>query len=284
MDSAASVTTVPGGENGRDAAGPHRIQVAGRDHAAEHQEDVGPSLHVERGPDRGHERQVACRQGRNPEHVDVFGDRAIRDLLRGGEERADPDVEAEVGEGRGDHLLAPVVPVLPDLRDQDGRLAAGILGEGGREPGHPQHGLAAWSRRTAIDARDHFARGGMAAEAAFERHRDLAHRRLGAGRLDRERQEVAAAGRPGVPEPSQGGAQGCGIALGPEPRELGDLRGQHHRIVDLQDIERDFITGPVTIHAHDRLQPGIDAGLGPGGGFLDPRLGQAGFDGGRHAA
>ena len=44
-------------------------------------------------------------------------------LLRGLEQRADVDVEAEIGERRGDHLLAAVVAVLAELGDEDARLA-----------------------------------------------------------------------------------------------------------------------------------------------------------------
>ena len=40
------------------------------------------------------------------------------------EERADIDVEAEIGEGGGDHLLAAVVAVLAHLGDEDARAAA----------------------------------------------------------------------------------------------------------------------------------------------------------------
>ena len=40
--------------------------------------------------------------------------------------RADVDVEAEIGEGGRDHLLAAVVAVLADLGDQDARPAAFI--------------------------------------------------------------------------------------------------------------------------------------------------------------
>ena len=40
------------------------------------------------------------------------------------EQRADVDVEAEVGEGGGDDLLAAVVAVLAHLGDQDARAAA----------------------------------------------------------------------------------------------------------------------------------------------------------------
>src|SRR5207237_325426 len=44
---------------------------------------------------------------------------AARGLRRGLEERADVDVEAEVGKRGGDHLGAAVVAVLADLGDQD---------------------------------------------------------------------------------------------------------------------------------------------------------------------
>jgi hypothetical protein len=36
-------------------------------------------------------------------------------------QRPDVDVEADIGEGRGNHLLAAVVAVLADLGDQDAR-------------------------------------------------------------------------------------------------------------------------------------------------------------------
>ena len=44
-----------------------------------------------------------------------------------GEERADIDVEAEIGEGRGDHLLAAVVPVLAHLGDENARSPAVVV-------------------------------------------------------------------------------------------------------------------------------------------------------------
>ena len=49
-------------------------------------------------------------------------------FVGGREQRPDIDVEADIGEGRGDHLLAAVVAVLADLGHQDARPAAfGIL-------------------------------------------------------------------------------------------------------------------------------------------------------------
>ena len=60
-------------------------------------------------------------------------------LGRGGEQRPDVHVESEIGEGGGDHLLAPVVAVLADLGHQDARAPPAP----GRELVHPA--------RTSID-------------------------------------------------------------------------------------------------------------------------------------
>jgi hypothetical protein len=61
---------------------------------------------------------------RHAENVHVVLDGLACRLGRASRTAADVDVEAEVGEGRGDHLLAAVVAVLADLGDQDARPAA----------------------------------------------------------------------------------------------------------------------------------------------------------------
>ena len=63
--------------------------------------------------------------------------RLARGFGGGGKQRADIDVEAEIGKGRGDHLLAAVVAVLADLGDQDARAAAFIVFEFGDELSAP---------------------------------------------------------------------------------------------------------------------------------------------------
>ena len=78
----------------------------------------------------GHQGQVAGGQRAGAHHVDAVGHRLGGGLGRGLEEVADLDVEAEVGEAGGDHLLAAVVAVLAHLGDQDAGLAAVGLGEG----------------------------------------------------------------------------------------------------------------------------------------------------------
>ena len=77
---------------------------------------------------RRHQREVAGGQRRDADDVHVGLDRLPGDLLRRLEQRADVDVEAEVGERGGDDLLAAVVAVLAHLGDQDPRAAAlGLL-------------------------------------------------------------------------------------------------------------------------------------------------------------
>ena len=78
---------------------------------------------------RGHQRQVAGGQRGHPDHVHVVVGGLPRDLLGRGEQRADVDVETDVGERGRDDLLAPVVAVLAHLGDQDARPAAVGLGE-----------------------------------------------------------------------------------------------------------------------------------------------------------
>ena len=83
----------------------------------------------ERGLELGDERQVSGRQRRHADDVHVGLDRLAGDFGRGLEQRADVDVETEVGERRGDDLLAAVVAVLADLGDEDPRLTPMIEGE-----------------------------------------------------------------------------------------------------------------------------------------------------------
>ena len=73
-------------------------------------------------------------QGRDADDVDVLGDRQRGRFLRRLEQRADLDLEAEIGKGRGDHLLPAVVPVLADLGDEDARRPPVIGGEARDRP------------------------------------------------------------------------------------------------------------------------------------------------------
>src|SRR5438128_4507674 len=98
--------------------------VPGRDDPADGHDDVPSAAPLELAHELGHEGLVATRLGGDADHVHVVLHGLARDLLGGLEKRADVDVEADVGERRGDHLGAPIVAVLPNLGDQDARPPA----------------------------------------------------------------------------------------------------------------------------------------------------------------
>ena len=126
---AASAMTVPGREDRR---GAHLLQRRARRRGG-----MTPptTISTSSAPSsasavlqRRHQREVAGGQRRDADDVHVGLHRLPGDLLRRLEQRADVDVEAEVGERGGDDLLPAVVAVLAHLGDQDARAAAlGLL-------------------------------------------------------------------------------------------------------------------------------------------------------------
>ena len=90
--------------------------------------------------------------GRHADDVDVVLDRLARRFLGGLEQRADIDVEADIGEGGGDDLGAAVVAVLAELGDQHARPPPLVAGEGLDLALHPAERLVALIL-AAIDAR-----------------------------------------------------------------------------------------------------------------------------------
>ena len=135
----------------------------------------------------------------------VVVDRLLGRLGRGLEQGADVDVEAQVGEGGGDHLLAAVVAVLAHLGDQDARAAAL-----GRCEGLDQvagmadaHGLP---HLLGVDAGDRADLGDVAAPDLLQRRGDLADRGACPGRLDGQFEQVALAGLGAAGERVQGAA------------------------------------------------------------------------------
>ena len=100
----------------------HRVEILRRDDAAGDDHDVG----VGRGVSARRSVPGSASGGRRPAtRRRRYGRRCsigeLRDLLRRLEHRADGDVEAEIGKGGGDDLLAAVVAVLSHLGDEDAR-------------------------------------------------------------------------------------------------------------------------------------------------------------------
>ena len=118
---AASAITVPGGKIAEAPASFSAVEILRRDDAADDDHDVVAAVVGELRLQFRHQGEMARGERRDADDVHVVLDRLPGGLRRGREERADIDVEAEIGEGGGDHLLAAVVAVLAHLGDEDAR-------------------------------------------------------------------------------------------------------------------------------------------------------------------
>src|SRR5205823_13550755 len=181
-------------------------------------ENVPRALALQRfnqGRDQG---LVACGVSRYADDVDVVFDRLPGGFLGGLDQRADIDVETDIGEGGGDDLGAAVVAVLAQFGDEHAR---------------PPPLLAGKTLDFALDAAERLvvlvlpavnpAHGtdlsAMAGKHLFERVGDLADRRPRAGRLDRQRQEVAFAALRRLGQRGERGIHPALVAHAADPRE-----------------------------------------------------------------
>ena len=124
----------------------------------------------------------------------------------------------------------------------------------------------------------------MTPERLFQREGNLAHRRLGARRVDRERQQIAVAACSAASERLERLFERLGITLALKPRELVDLQLAHRGIVDFENVDRFFVARPEFVDPDHRLRAGIDARLRACRRLFDAQFWQTGFDGARHAA
>ena len=228
--------------------------------------------------ERGDEGQVARGEGGDADHVDIVLDGLAGGLLGGREHGTDIDVEAEIGEGGGDDLLAPVVAVLTDLGDQDSRPAPFELGELVGESAGLGDICHAFSHFLFVDAADGADDRPVASVDLFQSVAHLADGRLGPGGLDAEGEEIAFAAFGGRGEGVEGGRDGGVVAFGAQRLEAGDLGLEDRRVVDLENIDLLLVVEGEAVEPDDGLTARVDPGLGAGGGLLDPHLGQTGRD------
>ena len=140
----------------------------------------------------GHQRQVAGGQRRHTEDVDVVFDGLARRLVRRLEQRPDIDIEAEIGEGRGDDLLAAVVAVLAHLGDQDARPST-VRGLEGLDQLHDAGHISVFLHLGFVYAGNRRNAGAMPAIHLLQSVGNLADGRLHAGRRHGALQEVSLA-------------------------------------------------------------------------------------------
>ena len=173
---------------------------------------------------------------RHADDVHVVLDRVAGDLGRRLEQRADVDVEAEVGERGGDDLGAAVVAVLAHLHHEHAGAATLGGGEGldvvldaPRSPRRPRRPSRTRRRCVRISAR-------WRPNTVFHGVGDLADRGPGPGRLDAQRQQVAVAAGALGERVERRRARGV-VAVGAHLLELGDLLLAHLGVVDVEHVD-----------------------------------------------
>jgi hypothetical protein len=201
---------------------------------------------------------VPGRLAGDADHVHVVVDGVLRGLFRGLEQRAHIHVEADIGKGRGDHLGAPVVPVLAHLDHQHARAPALRLGEGLDVLLDRGEALVALVGR-AVDPGERLHLGPVTAEHLFHRHRNLSHRGPRPRRLDRQFQQVALARR-AVFQRLQRRVAGGLVAARADLFQPRDLAVAHRDVVDIEDVDL-VLLGPELVDADDHLVAPVDRGL-----------------------
>src|SRR5581483_2363012 len=257
--------------------------VARRDDAANRHDDVAGTELLELLHELRDERLVATRLGRDADDVDVVLDRLPRDLVGRLEERADVDVEAEIGKRRGDHLGAAVVTVLADLPDEEPRATA-VLGGELRDFGAEGGPLRVVAVLPAIDAGDGANLRVVATPDLLERAGDLADGRARPGSLHGEREEVPLPRLGRVREGVERRPDLRGVAGLSDPIEPQDLRLADGGVVDLPHVDLRLLRELEPVHADNDVLAPVDPRLTARGRLLDLELRHAGFDRLRHAA
>ena len=95
--------------------------VARRNHATNDNQDVGTAQARELFAQLRHECQMAGSQRADADNVNIVLDGMARGLGRSAKQRADVDVEPQVGKRAGNHLLTAIVSILAHFCDEDSR-------------------------------------------------------------------------------------------------------------------------------------------------------------------
>ena len=239
---------------------------------------------------RRHQGEVPGGQRGDADDVHVGLDRLPGHLGRRLEQRADVDVEAEVGEGGGDHLLAAVVAVLAHLGDQDARPAALRLARTASTSARACSTAGGLARLLAVHTGDRTDLPGVPPVDLLQRVGDLADGRHARG----PRRPRAPAGCP--PGRGPGSRPAASVSARSASWQAASSRSARSRrslsicwartaaLSTLSTSICSSVSDPVLVDADHRLAAGVDARLGAGRGLLDAQLRDARVDGLGHAA
>ena len=215
----------------------------------------------------------------------VVLDRVARRFLGRLEQRADVDVEAEVGERGGDHLGAAVVAVLAELRDEHARPAAFVRGEVARPRGeHRVEVLVVGVAPRRTRRRSYGSRRGGGRTPPPSRRRS---RRPWPGPGRASMHSASRLPSPAAPSVSASSAASAAASsrVAPdalEPRDL--LSGAPRRCRCRARRRGSASSARYLLTPTIDLLAAVDARLAPGRGLLDAQLRHARLDGLRHAA
>ena len=138
--------------------------------------------------------------------------------------------------------------------------------------------------RAAVHAGDRADHRAVPAEHLLHRVGDLADRRPGARRLDRELRAGCRRSPRRSVSASSAARTRSRVALGLHACEPFELRAPHFGVVDVARVDRRFVGELVLVDADDHLVAAVDARLAAGRGFFDAQLRHPRLDGLGHAA
>ena len=180
---------MPGTENGRYAGSFESRVIFRRNDAPADHLHVPCARGAQRRDELGHEHSVSAGLRRDADDVNVVLDGLPRDLLGRREQRAHVDVEAEIGECRGNDFLTAIVTVLPELGDENARSPSVRLAEGAHGLGEARP-IRVVFEVAAVDAAHRASPSFVATEHFGKRLADFADRCAASYRLDRELEQI----------------------------------------------------------------------------------------------
>ena len=167
--------------------------------------------------------------------MDIVFDGLPSGFFGGLEQRADIDVETDIGEGRGDDLGAAVVAVLAQLYHQHAGPPAFAHRKGiNRGLDSIELGIAGKSRTVNPGDRANFS--AVAGKFRFQRIGNFAHRRARPRGIDGQGQKVPGLIASRRAKRFQGRPASRFVPAGAHLVQAANLRLAHRRVVDIEDI------------------------------------------------
>ena len=252
-------------------------------YAADDYHDILPPSLAKLVHQLGEQRFMSGGERTHAYNVNVIVHRILRRLFRRLKERPHVHVESHIGISGGNHLGAPVVTVLPHLRDQDAGAPALRLFKIIGHPANLRNDILV-GELTAVNSGDGAYDGLMTAADFLHRVRDFPEAGPLAGRLHRQFKKVSLAALHGAGDGVQSSADLTVVSVRPELGKPVDLRLADGGVIDLQSVQGVLFVEPKGVYSDYLLAAGVNAGLPSGGRLFDTHLWQTCLNGPGHAS